>query len=155
WHACASDAPDARRIAVVRLLLEAGASPRQTSAGQVTPLHAAARRGPLAMVELLIHGGALSWQQDRHGNVALDHARAGAAPDRDAIVQLLDRPVITDPRFRAAVAAIHAGDVTTLCRLLDQHPNLLRERAIEPDCYPQSYFRDPKLFWFIANNPTL
>ena len=28
-------------------------------------------------------------------------------------------------------------------------------RAIEPDCYPQDYFRDPKLFWFIANNPTV
>jgi peptide-methionine (S)-S-oxide reductase len=36
-----------------------------------------------------------------------------------------------------------------------KHPKLLRERAIEPDCYPQDYFRDPKLFWFIANNPTL
>src|SRR3982751_2650712 len=40
WHACASEAPDARRIAVVRLLLDAGASPRETSAGQVTALHA-------------------------------------------------------------------------------------------------------------------
>ena len=26
---------------------------------------------------------------------------------------------------------------------------------IEPDCYPRDYFRDPRLFWFIANNPTL
>jgi peptide-methionine (S)-S-oxide reductase len=32
---------------------------------------------------------------------------------------------------------------------------LLHERAIEPECYPRDYFRDPKLFWFIANNPTL
>ncbi len=43
----------------------------------------------------------------------------------------------------------------SLCRLLDRHPALLHERAIEPDCYPQDYFRDPKLFWFIANNPKL
>jgi hypothetical protein len=39
--------------------------------------------------------------------------------------------------------------------LLDAHPRLLRERAVEPDCYPPSYFRDPKLFWFVANNPIL
>ena len=33
------------------------------------------------------------------------------------------------------------------------------ERILEPDCYREAsrsqYFRDPKLFWFIANNPTL
>jgi ankyrin repeat protein len=155
WHACVSDAPAGRRIAIARLLLEAGASPRQLCEGQATPLHAAARVGPLALVELLIRGGALSWQGDRHGRTALDYARAGAATDRDAIVELLDRPVIRDPHFRAAVAAIHAGNVDGLIRLLDRHPDLLRARAIEPDCYPQDYFRDPKLFWFIANNPTL
>ena len=46
-------------------------------------LHAAARSGPLALVEMLIRGGALSWQTDRHGKTALDYARAGAAPDRE------------------------------------------------------------------------
>ena len=33
------------------------------------------------------------------------------------------------------------------------------ERILEPECYREAsrsqYFRDPKLFWFIANNPTL
>jgi ankyrin repeat protein len=155
WQACAADAPAEQRIAVVRLLLEAGASPRQECEGRATPLHAAARSGPLALIEVLIRGGALSWQADRRGKTALDYARAGAASDRDAIIELLDRPVMRDPNFRAAVHAIHAGDVDGLGRLLDRHPALLRMRAVEPDCYPRDYFRDPKLFWFIANNPTL
>jgi peptide-methionine (S)-S-oxide reductase len=155
WHACTSHAPADRRMAIVRLLLEAGASPRQSSEGGATPLHAAARVGPLALVELLIRGGALSWQGDQRGQSALDYARAGKADDRDAIIELLDRPVIRDVNFRAAVRAIHTGDVGGLSRVLDRHPHLLRARAVEPDCYPQDYFRDPKLFWFIANNPTL
>jgi peptide-methionine (S)-S-oxide reductase len=154
WHACASDAPVQQRIAVVTLLLDAGASPRQSGDG--TPLHQAARRGPLALVELLIRRGALGWQPDRRGKTALDHARKCSAKDRDAIIELLDRPVIRDPRFREAVKAIHSGNVMALSRLLDRYPDLLRMRAIEPDCYPRdNYFRDPKLFWFIANNPTL
>jgi hypothetical protein len=143
------------RLAIVRLLLAAGASPRQSSEGGATPLHAAARSGPLALVELLIRGGALSWQTDRRGKTALDYARAGTADEREAIVELLDRPVIRDANFRAAVGAIHTGNVDGLSRVLDRHPHLLRARAVEPDCYPQDYFRDPKLFWFIANNPTL
>jgi ankyrin repeat protein len=48
----------------------AGASPRQSSEGGATPLHAAARVGPLALVELLIIGGALSWQGDQRGKSA-------------------------------------------------------------------------------------
>ena len=155
WHACVSDAPAERRIAVARMLLEAGASPRETCEAGATALHAAARRGPLDLVELLIRNGALSWQADRRGKTALDYARKGSAPDRERIVELLDRPVIRDERFRNAVNAIHAGNVAALGRLLDRHPELLHERAIEPDCYPRDYFRDPKLFWFIAGNPAL
>jgi ankyrin repeat protein len=137
------------------VLLEAGASPRNDCLGGATPLHAAARRGPRSLVELLIRQGALSWQRDRRGRTALDYARKGPADDRDRIVELLDRPVMRDPRFRAAVGCIHSGNLGALCRVLDQHPELLNQRAIEPDCYPRDYFRDPKLFWFIANNPTL
>ena len=155
WHACASNAPADQRIAIVRLLLEAGASPRQECEDRATPLHAAARHGPLELVEVLIRGGAFYWQSDQRGRRALDYARAGSAVDREAIIELLDRPVIRDPNFRAAVRAIHTGDVGGLGHLLDQHPDLLRVRAVEPDCYPRDYFRDPKLFWFIANNPTL
>jgi hypothetical protein len=155
WHVCASEAPAARRVAVARLLLEASASTRWYGKDNTLPLHQAARRGPLELVELLIRHGALSWQADGRGRTALDHARKGTAPDRQRIIELLDRPVIRDKPFREAVSAIHAGNVAALSRLLDRHPNLLRERVIEPDCYPQDYFRDPKLFWFIANNPAL
>jgi ankyrin repeat protein len=153
--ACDSAAPAAQRLAVARLLLEAGASPRRDGEAGATALHAAARRGPLPVVELLIRHGALSWQGDRRGKTALDYARQGSAGDRAAIVELLDRPVLRDKRFREAVRAIHEGDLDGLTRLLDRHPELLRQRATEPDCYPGDYFRDPKLFWFVANNPTL
>ena len=155
FRACGGDAPAATRIAIATRLLDAGAKVRHGSTGNVTALHAAARRGPLALVELLIRRGAFTWQTGEDGKDALAYARAGIAPDKDALVELLDRPVIRDPRFKAAVAAIHRGDVAALARLLDGHPTLLTDRAIEPDCYPQDYFRDPKLFWFVANNPTL
>jgi peptide-methionine (S)-S-oxide reductase len=144
----AGDGAEAQR------LLDAGASPRR---GGV--LHAAAERGPLELVELLIRGGAIEWQPDGGGRSPLDAARAGSAADRDAIVELLDRPVIRDPSFRVAVAAIHAGDLTALERLLDAEPRLLRERILEPGCYRESgrqqYFLDPKLIWFVAGNPVL
>jgi peptide-methionine (S)-S-oxide reductase len=142
----------------VRRLLAEGANPR-VGDGRETPLHAAARRGPLALVETLIGGGALVWQTDAEGHTALEVARRGRARDRDAIVALLDRGAIADPSFRAAVDAIHTGDVGMLERLLDAEPRLLRERILEPEVYRAAsrsdYFLDPKLFWFIANNPTL
>jgi ankyrin repeat protein len=155
FHACRSEAADERRIAVAALLLDAGARPRRACTNQATALHVAAARGPLALVELLIRRGAIWWQRDRDGKEPLDRARAGGAADKAAIVALLARPVIRDPAFRAAVNAIHRGEASALAELLDDHPRVLRERAIEPDCYPPSYFRDPKLFWFVANNPTL
>ena len=158
WQACASAAPDADRLAVARALLDAGASPRGDRAGE-TALHAAARRGPLALVELLIERGALEWAPDRNGRRPLASAEAGDAPEKAAIVELLDRPVIRDPQFRAAVGALQAGDAEALARLLDAHPRLLRERVREPDCYRRAgrhqYFLDPKLFWFVADNPNL
>jgi ankyrin repeat protein len=153
WLACRSDAPAADRIEIARLLLEAGANPRRECSDQSTPLHAAAWRGPIGMVELLLRHEAKEWQGDRGGKLPLDYARGGVAPDRDAIARLLDRPVIDDPNFRAAVAAIHTGDLIALKSLLAAHPNLARDRAIEPDCYVPGYFKDPKLLWFVANNP--
>jgi len=110
------------------------ASTRRDDA-RCTALHAAAERGPLALVELLIRRGALEWQPDAAGGPAIDAARRGTAADRDAIVELLDRPVIRDPAFRAAVAALHAGDVAELERRLDAEPRLVRERIVEPGCY--------------------
>ena len=158
WEACSSTAPPAARLAIARALLAAGASARKGAPGQ-RPLHAAAARGPVELVELLIRHGAIEWEPNVKGRSALDIARRSRARDREAMVELLDRPVIRDPAFRAAVEAIHAGDVAALERLLDAEPRLLTERIREPDCYRDSgreqYFLDPKLFWFIANNPTL
>jgi ankyrin repeat protein len=158
WQACASDAPAEARITIADALLSAGANPRHDNGGE-TALHAAANRGPLALVELLIRKGALEWQPDAKGRPPLAAARRGKAADKAAIIELLARPVIRDRSFRAAVTALQQGDVAALARLLDDEPRLLSERILEPDCYREAsrsqYFRDPKLFWFIANNPTL
>ena len=158
WQACASDAPAEARMAIADALLSAGANPRHDNGGE-TALHAAANRGPLALVELLIRKGALEWQPDAKGRPPLAAARRGKAADKAAIIELLARPVIRDRSFRAAVTALQQGDVAALARLLDDEPRLLSERILEPECYREAsrsqYFRDPKLFWFIANNPTL
>ena len=141
----------------VRTLLTNGENPRLGD-GRSLPLHAAARSGPLELVETLIAGGALTWQLDPKGRSALECARLGNGPDRDAIVALLDRSRIVDPAFRDAVAAIHTGDVASLERLLEENADLLQRRNVGPEAYRQAkrhdYFRDPKLFWYVANNPT-
>jgi ankyrin repeat protein len=154
--ACDSDAPGEGRLAVAEMLIEAGAFTRAGCAGGATPLHAAARRGPAALVELLLRNGALFWQEDHKGLRPYDYARDGAPADRDRILYLCaDGPKIEDPLFRSAVNAIQSGDIGELRRLLGAHSQLLRDRAIEPKIGPRGYFSDPKLFWFIANNPTL
>ena len=56
---------------------------------------------------------------------------------------------IRDPLFRDAVAAIDAGDVNALGRLLATQPRLLRDRLN----YGEGYFHRPFLLWFIAENP--
>jgi ankyrin repeat protein len=137
WQACASDAPAEARIAIADALLSAGASPRHDSGGE-TALHTAANRGPLALVELLIRRGALEWQPDAKGRPPLAAAHRGKAADKAAIIELLARPVIRDPAFRAAVAALQRGDVAALARLLDDEPRLLRDRILEPECYREA-----------------
>ncbi len=158
WQACAGRASDEARLAIVDALLTAGANPRNDSADE-TALHAAAARGPLALVERLIVGNALEWQADARGRMALAVAKRGKAVDKAAIVQLLDRSRIADPSFRAAVKALQKGKAAELARQLDAEPRLLKERILGPEVYRRAsrhqYFRDPKLFWFIANNPTL
>ncbi len=158
WAVAAATAPEKRKVATARALLDAGAFLHTDQAGE-TPLHAAARTGPLGFVEFLIARGALEWMGDRRGRTPAQAARRGDAKDKDAIAELLQRPVIRDPVFRQAVDAIHAGEAQTLARLLDEHPRLLIERILEPECYRQAqrsqYFRDPMLFWFTADNPDL
>lgn len=107
----------------------------------------AAEHGPLQRVEDLLGHGAPAWEPG-----VLDAAERGRGPDRDAIIALLARPVIRDPDLRAAVAAIHAGDLAAIERL---PPELLHRRIVEPDGYGDSYFHDPKLLWFVAGNPVL
>jgi peptide-methionine (S)-S-oxide reductase len=54
---------------------------------------------------------------------------------------------------------VQSGDADTLARALDAEPELLHERITDPAIYGESeapaYFRDPKLLWFVANNPIL
>jgi hypothetical protein len=142
----------------VRKLLLEGVNPRIGDERDL-PLHVAARRGPLELVEVLIAGDALPWQLDGKGRTALECALRGRASDRAAIVALLDRTTIVDPVFREAVGAIHAGDATTLARLLTTNTDLLQRRNLGPEAFRKArrhnYFRDPKLFWYVANNPTL
>lgn len=155
WSACQSAARAEDRLAVARLLLDAGARVRDGCEDGTTALHFAARRGPLAMVELLLRHGAKEWQGDKNGKTALDYARQDNAIDKQQIIELLDRPVIRDPAFKSAVAAIQSGNLAELLSILREHPNLVHDRAVEPDCYPPSYFSDPRLLWFVANNPIL
>lgn len=156
YLACGAEAPAADRIAIARMLIEAGAFVRRGCSGGATPLHVAARRGPADLVELLLRNGALVWQPDGNQRRPFDEARDGAPEGKEKILFMLqDGPRITDPRFAEAVAAIQCGDELRLAVLIDAYPSLLRERAIEPDFGARGYFTDPKLFWFVANNPTL
>lgn len=158
WETCMSKAPRRVRLAIAETLIKAGASARKAVPGQ-RPLHAVAARGPVELAELLILHGAIEWEPNAKGRSALDIARRSRAKDKAALVELFDRPAIRDRSFRAAVDAIHAGDVEVLERLIDANPRLMTERIREPACYRDSgrsqYFLEPKLFWFIANNPTL
>ena len=156
YLACDGEAPAPARIAIARLLIDAGALVRRGCTDGATPLHAAARRGPAELVELLLRHGAFAWQRDAQGRCAHDYAEAGDPIERDRILFLTaDGPRIEDPDFRAAVAAIHGGDIPRLAQILDARPGLLHERAIEPDIGPRGYFSDPRLIWFVANNPSL
>jgi peptide-methionine (S)-S-oxide reductase len=107
----------------------------------------AAEHGPLHRVDDLLGRGALPWEPG-----VLEAAERGQAPERDAILSLLSRPVIRDPELRDAVAAIHAGDLAAI-ELLS--PELLHRRIVEPEEYGDSYFHNPMLLWFVAGNPSL
>ncbi len=61
----------------------------------------------------------------------------------------MDTADIPDPSFRAAVAALDAGDASALEGLLAAHPGLARDRLD----YGEGYFRRPYLLWFVAENP--
>lgn len=70
-------------------------------------------------------------------------------------------PSPLDPLFREAVAAIDAGDVPALERLLADHPRLVRDRLEEPGAWLREkvgsalddFFARPYLLWFVAEDP--
>jgi len=156
FRVCDSKGDPNKRIAIARMLIDAGAFVRRGCTNGATPLHAAARRGPPDLVRLLLRSGALFWQGDAKGVRPYDYAEKGKPIGRDEVLSLLaDGPRLVDAQFREAVTAIQKGDIAALSALLDANPRLLQERAIEPDIHSRGYFTDPALFWFIANNPTL
>ena len=66
-----------------------------------------------------------------------------------------------DQLFRSGVAAIDAGDVAELERLLTAHPSLVRDRLDEPGAWLRDkvggaldgFFQKPYLLWFVAEDP--
>ena len=66
-----------------------------------------------------------------------------------------------DARFRAAIAAIDAGDVTALQQLLASDPGLACERLEQPGAWLRDavgkaldgFFARPYLLWFVAEDP--
>jgi hypothetical protein len=70
-----------------------------------------------------------------------------------------DQPL--DPLFEAAVAAMDAGDLPALERMLTEHPRLVVERLRTPGNWLrekvgkslEGFFRAPYLLWFVAEDP--
>jgi ankyrin repeat protein len=73
----------------------------------------------------------------------------------------MDDAELRDSLFREAVAAIDAGDVEALRRLLELHPGLVRDRLDAPGAWLRDkvgaaldgFFRRPYLLWFVAEDP--
>jgi peptide-methionine (S)-S-oxide reductase len=72
----------------------------------------------------------------------------------------MDDPELHDSLFRQAVAAIDAGDVPVLERLLAEHPRLVRDRLTAPGTWLREqiggaldgFFKDPYLLWFVTED---
>ena len=63
------------------------------------------------------------------------------------------QPKISDSAFRHAVGLIDAGDVGRLKEWVTARPHLLRDTADEDGSFAGDYFADPRLIWFVAENP--
>lgn len=154
WFACQSPALASDRLAVAKLLIDHGADVNKRCEDGSTPLHFAAWRGPVAMVKLLLDHGARPWIGDDKGKTPADHVREmGVAADKEAILEVLTGLRIDDIPFRDAIAAIDAGDVATLKRLLAEHPRLVTDRLKSDSALTRGYFANPALLWFVAENP--
>ncbi len=60
---------------------------------------------------------------------------------------------VTDGDFRNAIALVDAGDLAGLKAWLSDHPRLLLENVPLADNSSGDYFKNPKLLWFVAENP--
>ncbi|MGI9479992.1 MAG: ankyrin repeat domain-containing protein [Hyphomicrobiaceae bacterium] len=60
---------------------------------------------------------------------------------------------VIDPDFRHAIGLIDAGACEGLAAWLDEHPRLLAESVPVADDAAGAYFANPKLIWFVAENP--
>lgn len=73
----------------------------------------------------------------------------------------LDHSASLDDRFREAVAAIDAGDIGELERLIATCPELVRQRLTSPGAWLRDkagnaldgFFQRPYLLWFVAEDP--
>lgn len=63
------------------------------------------------------------------------------------------QPTIDDPEFQRAVDLIDSGEVDRLKELLDRIPTLLTATAGEDETFAGGYFANPRLLWFVAENP--
>jgi peptide-methionine (S)-S-oxide reductase len=69
-------------------------------------------------------------------------------------------PEVLDTLFREAVAAIDAGDVPALERLLAEHPRLACDRLTAPGAWLRDqiggaldgFYKDPYLLWFVTED---
>src|SRR5262245_16396670 len=89
---------------------------------------------------------------EQHCKLTTFRARIGSVNDEQNLL---------DSLFHQAVSAIDAGDVTTLERLLTEHPRLVRERLETPGHWLRDkvgraldgFFQRPYLLWFVAEDP--
>lgn len=77
------------------------------------------------------------------------------------VTPFLDDSASFDARMRSAVAALDAGDVDTLARLIAEHPALVHQRLASPGPWLRDvvgralddFFLRPYLLWFVAEDP--
>jgi hypothetical protein len=74
---------------------------------------------------------------------------------------MMSEPASLDSHFRDAVAAIDAGDIAALQRMITANPALVRERLTSPGAWlrdkiggaADGFFQRPYLLWFVAEDP--
>ncbi len=85
-HAAVAGSSAPTRLAIARMLLEAGAEPGAQQSDGSTPLMSAARHGDDALVDLLVAAGADLATRDEGGRSAADHAKEAG---HDALAERL------------------------------------------------------------------